>query len=103
MATEIKHLQNYIVIQEIRFGFTFEVEWKVQPEVMDAQVLKFILQPVIENAKRGGKEEFSSGGSGLHNVYHRLQTYYRGEASMTIRSKRLKGTVVQLIVPLAMP
>lgn len=156
MATEIKHLQNYIAIQEIRFGFTFEVEWRVQPEVMDAQVLKFILQPVIENAinhglsgyesggklvisaeksegqlimtvedngagmragkleqllstmtkdfqERGEKEEFSSGGLGLHNVYHRLQIYYRGEASMTIRSKRLKGTVVQLIVPLAMP
>lgn len=47
---ELKHTKNYIFIQEARFGNKFEVDYNVQSELMHAQILRFILQPIVENA-----------------------------------------------------
>ncbi|MEG0388708.1 MAG: histidine kinase, partial [Niameybacter sp.] len=47
---ELKHTQNYIFIQKARFGEKFEVYYEVEEALMEHQILRFILQPIVENA-----------------------------------------------------
>jgi len=47
---ELKHIENYIYIQKLRFSDKFEVLYNIKENVFKCKVLKFILQPVIENA-----------------------------------------------------
>ena len=50
LEKEIKHIENYVYIQKIRFNNKFEVFFDIEDEFKKCRVLKFILQPVIENA-----------------------------------------------------
>ncbi|MFC4598687.1 cache domain-containing sensor histidine kinase [Cohnella hongkongensis] len=47
---EIAHAQNYAYIQSIRFPDQFEIEFFVDPDLMDLPILKLLLQPLIENS-----------------------------------------------------
>ena len=47
---ELKHTQNYVFIQQTRFGDKFEVVYNIEKDIMKSQVLRFILQPIVENA-----------------------------------------------------
>lgn len=49
-SEEMRHTQNYIHIQEFRFKDKFTVEWNVSKEAFECKVIKFILQPLVENA-----------------------------------------------------
>jgi two-component system sensor histidine kinase YesM len=68
LETEIMHTRNYITIQEMRFRDKFSVEWLTPADLMSCAILKFILQPIIENAiihgfgelARKGKISFES-------------------------------------------
>lgn len=48
ISNEISFLQDYISIQKLRYG-DIEVEFQIQPELMSYGILKFILQPIVEN------------------------------------------------------
>ncbi|MFC5401230.1 sensor histidine kinase [Cohnella soli] len=50
LTEEIQHTRNYIAIQAFRFKDKFTVEWKISEEALSSRVLKFILQPLVENA-----------------------------------------------------
>lgn len=50
LREELKGLQMYVDIQRIRYGPIFEVETDVPPEVLDFQIPKLTLQPILENA-----------------------------------------------------
>lgn len=47
---ELQHIKNYIFIQKTRFGNKFEVYYNIEPEVENKRILRFILQPIVENA-----------------------------------------------------
>ncbi len=47
---ELQHTQNYVYIQKTRFGSKFEVFYNVDREVENKLILRFILQPIVENA-----------------------------------------------------
>jgi two-component system, sensor histidine kinase YesM len=47
---ELQHIKNYIYIQQTRFGNKFEVFYNVDPEVENMLIIRFILQPIVENA-----------------------------------------------------
>ena len=47
---EISHIKNYLTIQKIRYSERFEYTFEIKPEVYDFQVMKLILQPIVENA-----------------------------------------------------
>lgn len=53
---EINHIKNYIYIQEIRFEDRFEVQYNIPEALMNCKILKFILQPIVENALNHGLE-----------------------------------------------
>ncbi|HAS72616.1 MAG TPA: sensor histidine kinase, partial [Clostridiales bacterium UBA8960] len=50
LSDEIEHIQQYLFIQEQRYGDQLFYEIEVSPELSDIRVPKIILQPIVENA-----------------------------------------------------
>jgi two-component system sensor histidine kinase YesM len=50
LSDELKHVQDYTSIQEIRFDHRFSVQTNISEDLMQLRVLKLILQPLVENA-----------------------------------------------------
>jgi two-component system sensor histidine kinase YesM len=57
LRNEIKHARDYLRIQRIRFKGRFSVRWKVQPGLEQRKVIRFLLQPLLENAIYHGLRE----------------------------------------------
>ena len=51
---ELTHVKNYIAIHRLRYGERFDTVYTVTEEAMDCKVVKFILQPFVENAFKYG-------------------------------------------------
>lgn len=47
---ELKHIQLYLEIQNLRFDNRIHVTWDLDPSADNCQVIKIILQPIVENA-----------------------------------------------------
>lgn len=54
VADEVRQTENYLRIQKIRFPERFDVTIAIPDEVMECGVVKFILQPVVENSIHHG-------------------------------------------------
>lgn len=54
LQEEITQTENYMSIQKIRFPERFVVEISVDQELLECQILKFILQPIVENSYKYG-------------------------------------------------
>lgn len=57
LREELSNIQSYVLIQNCRFGDRYQVIVDVPEEMMSLPVIKFILQPVVENAVIHGFEE----------------------------------------------
>lgn len=57
LREELSNIRSYVFIQNCRFGDRYQVMIDVPEEVMSLRVIKFILQPVVENAVIHGFEE----------------------------------------------
>lgn len=59
---EIRMLESYLEVQRFRFGDMIHVEYELEEELLDKEIIKLILQPVVENAIHHGRyddqEEF---------------------------------------------
>lgn len=53
---EIRHAQNYLYIQKLRYKNRFEVSFHIDPRIYDCCTIKLIIQPLIENAIYHGVE-----------------------------------------------
>lgn len=56
VAEELHILQNYIRLQEFRYGGSFEVIYEVSDEARECMVPRLILQPLVENALLHGMD-----------------------------------------------
>ena len=63
-AREIQYLKKYVNIQKLRFGDKFILYYEVDEELMDFQVFRLLLQPIVEN-------------SILHGVRYRKKGYIK--------------------------
>lgn len=50
LGEEIAQVETYLEIERIRFGDSLELRKRIDPELSHCRVLKFILQPVVENS-----------------------------------------------------
>lgn len=50
LESEINNLKDYLFIQKLAYTCKFEVFWDIEDEVLSRKCLKFILQPLVENA-----------------------------------------------------
>lgn len=47
---EIEALKQYLILQQIRYDFKFDVQMNVEEEVWNMAIPRFILQPLVENS-----------------------------------------------------
>jgi Predicted signal transduction protein with a C-terminal ATPase domain len=62
LREEIGYVKEYIVIEEFRYYDKFKVCFELQEDVLDLKILKFLLQPIIENSLIHGIEPMSGQG-----------------------------------------
>ncbi|MCJ7843243.1 histidine kinase [Lederbergia sp. NSJ-179] len=60
LKEEIENAKNYIDIMRIRSQSDFHIYWKYKQTDLDQQVLKFILQPILENFLQHGIHDGST-------------------------------------------
>lgn len=65
LREEINYTKKYLLVQQIRCNYGFDVLWDIPEELNGCNVIKMILQPVVENAIKYGIKPFGDGGS-LH-------------------------------------
>lgn len=54
LKKELENLQCYVKIQSMRFPGKFDVIYNVEEDMLTCEMLKFILQPLMENAMEHG-------------------------------------------------
>ena len=59
---ELAVTEEYLSIEQVRFGPRLKVSLTVSPEAAEAQVPRFLLQPIVENAIRHGIARCPNGG-----------------------------------------
>lgn len=50
VSEEFEHVKSYLSIQKIRYSDILNYEIEYQPEMANCQILKLVLQPLVENA-----------------------------------------------------
>lgn len=84
---ELSLLQDYFTIQSYRYGGTITMDVKVDDEsILDLHIIKFTLQPLVENAIFHGIEPKGSGHINIHLYYE------AAGGSDTLRSLRIDVT-----------
>lgn len=64
LSAEVKHAQDYVHIQDIRFSNRIDIDFEPLPkEFDDLQVPRFILQPILENCYEHGFSNTPRGGT----------------------------------------
>ena len=63
IAEEVEFMENYTKILDFRYFNKFDVTYEVDPAVMNHRTLKFLLQPLVENAVFHGFEGIDYKGS----------------------------------------
>lgn len=53
---ELKHIEHYMTIQNIRYNNRFQYVEEVEPSIMGMEIMKLLLQPLVENAMYHGLE-----------------------------------------------
>ncbi|GGO02756.1 sensor histidine kinase [Saccharibacillus kuerlensis] len=54
---EVDSLRQYLILQQIRYDFDFDVRMRVEDKILDVPVPRFILQPLVENALYHGLDD----------------------------------------------
>lgn len=60
IAEELENVKHYILLQKVRYSTRFDTVFDIAPDLLDVQIIKLILQPIVENAilhgmnRRGG-------------------------------------------------
>ncbi|WP_167357037.1 sensor histidine kinase [Paenibacillus pectinilyticus] len=62
LGEELNLIQSYIKIQTYRFRDRFVYEQHVPEDLLDARILRLMIQPLVENAVVHGLEQLDSGG-----------------------------------------
>ncbi|MDR2631462.1 MAG: sensor histidine kinase [Spirochaetaceae bacterium] len=63
VASEIEHVKNYLTIQKIRYKDRLDYRIEVEEEIRSFQIVKIILQPLVENAIYHGIKNNSVAGT----------------------------------------
>jgi two-component system, LytTR family, sensor kinase len=122
LRQELKFLERYLEIEQIRFGDRLTVKREIPPDTLDAQVPNLILQPLVENAIRHGMGAHRTGdrltlevsdngaglgsgepvteGVGLSNTRARLHELYGEAHQFELRRGSEGGLLAQVTIPL---
>lgn len=71
VKNEIEHVRSYVNIQKIRFDYTFDVMFEVEHSLDDFNIIKLILQPLVENSILHGFKDIEYKGEILIKVFNK--------------------------------
>lgn len=54
---ELHHVKDYIYLQKIRFEDRLDVRYEIEDGLLQCKMMRFVLQPIVENAIRHGLNE----------------------------------------------
>lgn len=80
ISLEMEHVQNYLIIQNMRYDHTIGSEISLNEACRDAMIPKLTLQPLVENS-----------------VYHGIKVREGKEGSISLRAKK-DGDIVKIIL-----
>lgn len=63
LAEEVAFTRRYLELEQLRFGDRLRVSFAIEPDLLDAAVPLFVLQPFVENAIKHGILDRRRGGS----------------------------------------
>jgi two-component system sensor histidine kinase YesM len=66
---ELDNLEKYIYLQDIRFHSVYTITIDVDPDLYSIQIIKLILQPIVENAIYHGMKDIRSNGKIMISGY----------------------------------
>ena len=73
---ELEHVDNYLCIQNIRYDNAIQYQFNIPEEILGYKTIKFVLQPIVENA-----------------IYHGLELK-KGEKKITITAQRKEDLII---------
>lgn len=76
LEEELKHVENYLVIQSMRFKNQFTYEITMQPGIGYLKTIKLIVQPIVENAIYHGMNGMYGDGEILIHAYTKGDDLY---------------------------
>lgn len=79
VSTELEHIEHYMTIQNLRYNNRFQYIEEVDEGLMNKEILKLLIQPIVENA-----------------IYHGLEPN-EGEGTISVKGK-LRDNLVTFIV-----
>ena len=98
LEEEVDHVRNYLQIQKMRYGTDFEYVINFDENILNTEVLKLILQPLVENAiyhgiktKEGVGTIIISGEKTDENVF--LRVYDDGEGMDQVQLDDLRHSL----------
>lgn len=50
LSEEIESVKDYISIQKFRYGDMFDIKYDIPKDILEYKTIKFIMQPIVENA-----------------------------------------------------
>lgn len=71
LKREIENIREYFYIMRIRYENRIQLEVSVDADVMDAQIIKLSLQPIVENAVKHGLRPKKGDGTVRIEAHHR--------------------------------
>jgi len=63
LRQEVAYIEDYVALMKMKYNEKVTVEYDIPDNLMSAEVIKFMLQPVIENSIRHGIEPLQGKGS----------------------------------------
>jgi len=63
LQQESDYLLMYLDIEQMRFSDRLSVRWEIQPDTLDAEVPRMLLQPLVENAIKHGLSQKNQPGT----------------------------------------
>lgn len=77
---ELSHVEQYVRIQNMRFDHRIQYDCQVEEEIMEYQIPKIILQPIIENS-----------------IQHGILLKQEQSGTITISGQK-KGNIIELVI-----
>ena len=62
LTDEVRLTNEYVAVEQLRFGTRLSVSYEIDSEAAIAQIPRFLLQPIVENAIRYGISKRKQGG-----------------------------------------
>lgn len=97
LKEELELLDNYFLIQQYRYGGTISLHYEIEETFKTCQILKFTLQPIVENAIFHGIEPKGETGSIRIKTYKTLTNDNKEALCIEITDNGIGMTKAQML------